>query len=380
MNIGQASKASGVSSKMIRYYEHIGLIKPAHRTDSSYRTYADNDIHTLSFIRRARDLGFSVEQMKTLLALWRDRDRASADVKAIALEQIAELERKAAAIAEMTRTLKHLARNCHGVERPDREARRLAVAHRAPPAVGHRDEGPRRRHLVGLSRGAGPVGRLRALRPQEGADGRDLPREPRTAEEERHLTRNPTMTEKTSERAAGKAGEKPGEPHGGDVARGIQQAPAGGIGHAQQQARPKPDQNDGTGEQDCRADIARARDGFGSRPPEHVRPQPRASDQRQERAEGGGGAARVAAEQAVEQAQAEGEAESEAVDAGAIGETGGTLAEGTVEDGCVRCPWHNSEFDLSSGEVKEGPAKAPLKRYEVLVRENRITVRVDPNA
>ena len=119
MNIGQASKASGVSSKMIRYYERIGLIEPAHRTDSSYRTYTDNDIHTLRFVRRARDLGFSVEQMKTLLALWRDRSRASADVKAIALEHIAELERKAAAIAEMTRTLKHLADNCHGDDRPD---------------------------------------------------------------------------------------------------------------------------------------------------------------------------------------------------------------------------------------------------------------------
>jgi Cu(I)-responsive transcriptional regulator len=119
MNIGEASKASGVSAKMIRYYEQIGLIQPAHRTDSSYRTYAENDVHTLSFIRRARDLGFSVEQMKTLLALWRDRSRASADVKAIAMEQIAELERKAAAIAEMTRTLKHLANTCHGDARPD---------------------------------------------------------------------------------------------------------------------------------------------------------------------------------------------------------------------------------------------------------------------
>ncbi|MBX9454697.1 MAG: Cu(I)-responsive transcriptional regulator [Rhizobium sp.] len=119
MNIGQASKASGVSAKMIRYYEQIGLIQAAHRTDSSYRTYADNDVHTLRFIRRARDLGFSVEQMKTLLALWRDRSRASADVKAIAMEQIAELERKAAAIAEMTTTLKHLANTCHGDSRPD---------------------------------------------------------------------------------------------------------------------------------------------------------------------------------------------------------------------------------------------------------------------
>jgi MerR family transcriptional regulator, copper efflux regulator len=119
MNIGEASKASGVSAKMIRYYEQIGLIKPAHRTDSSYRTYAENDVHTLRFIRRARDLGFSVEQMKTLLALWRDRSRASADVKAVALEHIAELERKAAAIAEMTKTLGDLVKSCHGDTRPD---------------------------------------------------------------------------------------------------------------------------------------------------------------------------------------------------------------------------------------------------------------------
>ncbi|MDX3925162.1 MAG: Cu(I)-responsive transcriptional regulator [Shinella sp.] len=119
MNIGQAAKASGVSAKMIRYYEQIKLITPAHRTESSYRTYSENDIHTLKFIRRARDLGFSVEQMKTLLTLWRDKSRSSADVKAIALEHVAELERKAAAIQAMSRTLKHLAHHCHGDERPD---------------------------------------------------------------------------------------------------------------------------------------------------------------------------------------------------------------------------------------------------------------------
>ena len=119
MNIGQASKATGVSTKMIRYYEQIKLISPAHRTEASYRTYSDNDIHTLRFVRGARDLGFSVEQMKTLLTLWRDRSRASADVKAIALEHIAELERKAAAIQAMTKTLKHLANNCQGNDRPD---------------------------------------------------------------------------------------------------------------------------------------------------------------------------------------------------------------------------------------------------------------------
>ncbi|TCL91275.1 Cu(I)-responsive transcriptional regulator [Rhizobium sp. PP-WC-2G-219] len=119
MNIGEASKASGVSTKMIRYYEQIGLIAPAHRSEAQYRTYEDTDIHTLRFIRRARDLGFSVEQMKTLLALWHDRARASGDVKAIALEHIAELDRKAAAIAAMTATLRHLASNCHGDGRPD---------------------------------------------------------------------------------------------------------------------------------------------------------------------------------------------------------------------------------------------------------------------
>ena len=119
MNIGQASKATGVSTKMIRYYEQIKLISPAHRTEASYRTYSDNDIHTLRFVRGARDLGFSVEQMKTLLTLWRDRSRASADVKAVALEHIAELERKAAAIQAMTKTLKHLANNCQGNGRPD---------------------------------------------------------------------------------------------------------------------------------------------------------------------------------------------------------------------------------------------------------------------
>ncbi|WP_064697694.1 Cu(I)-responsive transcriptional regulator [Rhizobium aegyptiacum] len=119
MNIGEAAKASGVSAKMIRYYEQIKLVSPAHRTESSYRTYGDNDIHTLKFIRRARDLGFSVEQMKTLLALWRDKSRSSADVKAIAMEHVAELDRKAAAIQAMSKTLRHLASHCHGDERPD---------------------------------------------------------------------------------------------------------------------------------------------------------------------------------------------------------------------------------------------------------------------
>lgn len=119
MNIGQASRKSGVSAKMIRYYETTGLIEPAPRTGSGYRDYAENDVHTLRFIRRARDLGFSIEAMTELLALWRERGRASADVKRIALTHIDELERKARALKDMSRTLRHLADNCHGDERPE---------------------------------------------------------------------------------------------------------------------------------------------------------------------------------------------------------------------------------------------------------------------
>ena len=119
MNIGDASKASGVSSKMIRYYEQIGLIKPAHRTDSSYRIYTENDIHTLRFIRRARDLGFSIEQIRELLGLWRNRSRSSAAVKRIAARHIADLEARIAELRSMMQALQHLLRHCHGDQRPD---------------------------------------------------------------------------------------------------------------------------------------------------------------------------------------------------------------------------------------------------------------------
>ena len=119
MNIGQAAAASGVSAKMIRYYESIGLIGAAARTESGYRVYSEADVHTLRFIRRARDLGFSVEQMGELLALWRDRSRASAEVKRIALEHVGELEQKMRELAEMADTLRHLAEHCHGDHRPD---------------------------------------------------------------------------------------------------------------------------------------------------------------------------------------------------------------------------------------------------------------------
>lgn len=119
MNIGEASKASGVSVKMIRYYEAIGLIKSPLRTESGYRVYSENDVHTLRFISQARDLGFSVEQMEDLLALWRDRSRASADVKTIALQHIEALQEKARTLQAMSDTLRHLADHCQGDDRPE---------------------------------------------------------------------------------------------------------------------------------------------------------------------------------------------------------------------------------------------------------------------
>lgn len=119
MNIGQAAKASGVSAKMIRYYEQTGLIPQAARRDTGYRDYGENDVHRLRFIRRARDLGFTVEQIGELLALWSDRGRASADVKALALGHVEALRARVAQIQGMIATLETLAANCHGDERPD---------------------------------------------------------------------------------------------------------------------------------------------------------------------------------------------------------------------------------------------------------------------
>jgi Cu(I)-responsive transcriptional regulator len=104
---------------MIRHYEKIGLVAAAPRRDSGYRDYAERDVHTLRFIARSRDLGFSVEEIGKLLALWNDRDRASADVKALALARASELRRKEQELREMRRSLEHLAASCHGDHRPD---------------------------------------------------------------------------------------------------------------------------------------------------------------------------------------------------------------------------------------------------------------------
>ena len=119
MNIGQAASASGVSAKMIRYYESIALIPPGRRSESGYRIYSENDLHALRFVKRARTLGFSLDQIRDLLSLWQNKERASADVKRIALGHVAELNQRIDELTEMRDTLQTLARCCKGNDRPD---------------------------------------------------------------------------------------------------------------------------------------------------------------------------------------------------------------------------------------------------------------------
>lgn len=119
MKIGPASEASGVSQRMIRHYEKIGLVPAASRRDSGYRDYSEADVHRLRFIGNARDLGFPIEEIRTLLGLWSDGSRSSADVKALAKARAAELGRKAKALEDMRHALLDLAARCHGDDRPD---------------------------------------------------------------------------------------------------------------------------------------------------------------------------------------------------------------------------------------------------------------------
>lgn len=154
MTIGEAARASGVSAKMIRYYEGIGLIGFATRSEANYRVYSSADVQTLKFIRRARSLGFSVEEMGQLLELWRNRARSSGDVKRLALRHVEMLEARVAEMQVMAATLRHLAQHCHGDARPEcpileelahpslervprrrTEARRAAGRHRALASV-----------------------------------------------------------------------------------------------------------------------------------------------------------------------------------------------------------------------------------------------------
>ena len=118
-NIGQAAKQSGVSAKMVRHYESLGLLPAVHRTDAGYRQYGDRQIHTLRFIRRARALGFSMLEIAELLKLWQNQQRASADVKRIAQVHVADLERRIAEMQAMRQTLAQLAHCCAGNDRPD---------------------------------------------------------------------------------------------------------------------------------------------------------------------------------------------------------------------------------------------------------------------
>ena len=119
MNIGQAARRSGLSAKMIRYYESIGLLKPALRSDSGYRLYSQDDLHSLAFIKRSRDLGFSLEEVAKLLTLWQDRQRASADVKALASQHIDDLNRRIEELVSLRDTLSELVAHCQGDDRPD---------------------------------------------------------------------------------------------------------------------------------------------------------------------------------------------------------------------------------------------------------------------
>ena len=119
MNIGEASRQSAVSAKMIRHYESLGLLPSVPRTEAGYRQYDEATVHTLRFIRRARDLGFGLTEIETLLGLWRNRRRSSKDVKRVALEHAADLQRRIDEMRSMQRTLQQLAHCCHGDERPD---------------------------------------------------------------------------------------------------------------------------------------------------------------------------------------------------------------------------------------------------------------------
>lgn len=119
MNIGEAAKRTGLPAKTIRYYEDVGLIEPAARTENGYRNYGERDLHTMRFVQRARSLGFTVDDCRGLIALYGDRDRASADVKSLALDRIAEIDRKITELHGLRDTLSELAEKCHGDDRPD---------------------------------------------------------------------------------------------------------------------------------------------------------------------------------------------------------------------------------------------------------------------
>lgn len=119
INIGQLAKVSGVNAKLIRHYESIGVLPKADRSNAGYRVYSDADVHFLRFVKRARSLGFSMKDIKKLLGLWRNKNRLSQDVKALASKHLEDLERKISELQSMASSLRHLARGCRGDARPD---------------------------------------------------------------------------------------------------------------------------------------------------------------------------------------------------------------------------------------------------------------------
>jgi MerR family copper efflux transcriptional regulator len=135
LNIGQAAAASGVSAKMIRHYEEVGLLPAARRTESGYRQYGDADVQTLRFVRHSRDLGFSIPEIAQLVSLWQDRSRPSREVKELAQEHIKELEEKVQELVAMKSALEHLVRCCRGDDRPECPIIESLAADR-PPASG----------------------------------------------------------------------------------------------------------------------------------------------------------------------------------------------------------------------------------------------------
>ena len=118
-NIGEAARLSGVSAKMVRHYESLGLLPAVSRTDAGYRQYTEREVHTLRFVKRSRDLGFSMSEIAELLALWQDRRRSNSEVRSIALKQLAELEQRMTEMGAMKRTLEYLVACCHNDQRPE---------------------------------------------------------------------------------------------------------------------------------------------------------------------------------------------------------------------------------------------------------------------
>lgn len=148
LNIGQAASASGVSAKMIRHYEEVGLLPAARRTESGYRQYGEADVQTLRFIRHSRDLGFSIPEIGRLVGLWQDRGRPSREVKALAKAHIRELEEKAQELLAMKAALEHLVDCCRGDDRPECPIIDSLAADHAPasaPSRARRDT-PKPRH------------------------------------------------------------------------------------------------------------------------------------------------------------------------------------------------------------------------------------------